>query len=255
MLLVLSPAKNLRASPVPYAFDPSVPEAVGQSAALVKTLRTLSVSDMQRLMGVSRNIAELNGRRYREFSLPFTPDNAVPALLSFHGDVYRHMQVERYGKEEFAFAQKRLRILSGLYGSLRPCDLMQPYRLEMGTRLKTETAADLYGFWGADVSDMLARAMTEAETDVLLNLASQEYFKAVKPPRLPGRTVTVHFKERGPSGYRVVGVNAKRARGMAADFVIRRRIALLDDFKSFSEGGYAYRPDLSGAADMTFVRE
>lgn len=252
MLLVLSPSKTLNYSTHSPLFAATTPELLEESKKLVKILRRYDADQLSDLMGISEKLALLNVERFHQFSLPFTPANARPALLAFKGDVYAPMKVERYGKEDFAYAQKHVRILSGLYGVLRPLDLMQPYRLEMGTPLKTSAGRDLYEFWGDRITDSLNDALGRDGT--LINLASAEYFKAVRPRKLKGRLVHIVFKEKHKGGLKIIGLFAKKARGMMADHIIRHRLTGAEGLKDFREGGYRFTPSLSDSKSWVFVR-
>jgi len=194
------------------------------SQLLIEELRHYSPEQIRELMDVSDNIARLNVERYASFSLPFTPENARPALFAFKGDVYRGIPAGEYGEQELAFSQAHLRILSGLYGCLRPLDLIQPYRLEMKTRLKNPRGDNLYQFWGERITRCLNEELAKQKEPTLVNLASNEYFKAVKPKLLEGRLLQVNFKEVKNGKARVIAVFAKRARGMMADYIIRNRL-------------------------------
>ncbi|MET0155011.1 MAG: YaaA family protein [Rickettsiales bacterium] len=253
--LLLSPAKNMRESAPYYHFCPTVPEALNEAEALIETMRGFSVADIQRLMGVSDAIAELNARRFADYDTGrLRQGGGVPALLAFNGDVYRNIATATYGADDFAFAQRKIRILSGLYGLLRPFDLILPYRLEMGLKLKTHGADNLYAFWKDKMTDLLSLAARETGAGRALNLASQEYFGAVSASRFALPTIAVHFKERTPKGLRTFGILAKRARGMMADHIVRRRIDDVDDVKSFNREGYAFAPELSSEKEWVWQR-
>jgi hypothetical protein len=225
-----------------------------ESAALVKELKKLPPSRLGALMGISPKLAELNAARYREFTLPFTPDNAKPALLAFRGDVYSGIEADDYGKEDFAFAEAHLRILSGLYGLLSPLDLMQPYRLEMGTSLRNPRGRDLYAFWGGRITQAVNDALKTSGSSHLVNLASQEYFAAVKPDSLEGNIITPVFKENKSGLLKVIGLLAKKARGMMANYAIKQRITNPESLKFFSQDGYRFAPELSDRQEWVFVR-
>ena len=208
MIIVLSPSKGQTFDrPVPVTTY-SLPDHLVQSKILIDELRKMKVPDLQRLMGVSEKIATLNVERYRNFSIPFTPQNAKQALFAFKGDVYSQIPASSYSKADLTYTQDHLRILSGLYGTLRPLDLIQPYRLEMKTRLKTASGDNLYHFWGARITESLNMALDALEDPVLINLASNEYFKAVKPKRLKGRLLTINFKEVKKGKSRVIAIFA-----------------------------------------------
>ncbi len=254
MIITLSPSKGQDfEAPVP-AVATTTPAMLEDSMLLIRELREYSPEQIRQLMEVSENIANLNVRRYQDFSLPFTTDNARPALFAFKGDVYRGIPVETYGKEDLDFAQGHLRILSGLYGCLRPLDLIQPYRLEMKTRLKNPRGENLYQFWGERITRCLNEELQHQQEPTLVNLASNEYFKAVKPKLLEGRLLQVNFKEVKNGKARVIAVFAKRARGMMADYVIRNRIEEAEALKGFDREGYRYSAGDSDETQWTFVR-
>ncbi len=211
--------------------------------------------DLRQLMNISEKIASLNVNRYREFSLPFTPKNAKQSLFAFKGDVYNRIPVDTYSEEDLTYAQAHLRILSGLYGTLRPLDLIQPYRLEMKTRLKTAAGANLYQFWGERITQSLNDAMAALkEAPLLVNLASNEYFKAVKPKLLKGHLLTLHFREIKNGKSRVIAIFAKRARGMMADFLLKNRVRDPEQIKQFNAAGYRFSKNDSDEKNWRFVR-
>lgn len=257
MLTILSPSKSQD-----FADDSldirqlkhSKPALLQESGQLVEELQQKSVDDIQQLMSVSEKIASLNYDRYQNFTTPFSPDNARQALLAFKGDVYTDIAIHDYSEEDFAFAQQHLRILSGLYGLLKPMDLIQPYRLEMKTKLPTQRGKDLYQFWGDRITQQLNAALQEQQSKVLVNLASNEYYKAIQPASLEGDIVTPVFKEHKDGKYKVVAIHAKRARGKMANFVIRERIDQPEQLKTFNESGYEYSDNLSSDKEWVFVR-
>jgi cytoplasmic iron level regulating protein YaaA (DUF328/UPF0246 family) len=202
-------------------------------------------------MHLSEALATLNAERYQTFMDTFSPDNSKQALLAFKGEVYAKMEADQFTAEELEFAQQHLRILSGLYGLLKPLDLMQPYRLEMGTKLKTKKGDSLYDYWGTKISKALNAA---GEGRTLVNLASQEYFKAVDKKTLKLPVITIHFKEHKEGSYQVVGFFAKQARGLMARFAIQNRITDPEQLKTFNEEGYEFAERLSSAQDWVFVR-
>ncbi len=254
MLLVISPAKTQDINCRAYSRY-TMPTLLGESRLLVEILKGCNEKELGELMGISDALARLNRQRFRAFHTPFDLQNAGQALLVFKGDVYGGMDTDNYEDEDFDFAQTHLRILSGLYGVLRPLDLIQPYRLEMGTRLASERGKDLYAFWGGRISAALNADLPDNGQPELINLASAEYFKAVRPKEIRGRVVTVTFKERKNGDYRVIGLTAKRARGLMADFVIKNRLTKSDDLQGFDREGYRFRADLSDETELVFCRE
>lgn len=254
MLTLLSPAKTLDLSPTPAGFPSTQPQHLTDTDKLVQILRKLKATDIQALMHVSEKIATLNYERYQQFSLPFTSKNAKPALLCFKGDVYTDIDVEHYSSQDFAFAQQHIAMLSGLYGLLRPLDLMQPYRLEMGTKLKTAKGKDLYQFWDSRITESVNRTLADSGSKVLINLASQEYFSAVKPALIQGTLVTPVFKEYKGGSYKIIALFAKRARGAMADYIIKERLNTPEGLKDFTRHGYRFIPELSSDTEWVFGR-
>ncbi len=257
MLIVVSPAKKLDYEtelPELKGMKATQPRMLARSEKLVAQLRGMTPARLASLMGVSDRIAELNAGRYQQWERPFTRKNARPAVFAFRGDVYAGLGVENFSGEDLAEATKRFRILSGLYGVLRPQDLMQPYRLEMGTPLENEAGADLYALWREPVTRQLARDMREAGTDTLLNLASGEYFKAVDTARLDARVVSPVFQDEKNGRYKIISFYAKKARGIMAAWVLRNRVTRPEKLAEFSEAGYWYCPEESTADRPVFRR-
>lgn len=254
MLITLSPSKGQDFETPALSKTYSKPQALKDSELLIKELRKIRRQDIQQLMSVSENIAKLNTDRYKSFKTPFTPKNAKQAIFAFKGDVYSGIDIEEYSEADLDYAQDHLRILSGLYGCLRPLDLIQPYRLEMKTKLHNVRGENLYQFWGDRITDELNKALEKQKQPVLVNLASNEYFKSVKPKQLNGRLLNINFKETRDSKTRVVAIFAKRARGMMTDYILRNRIEEPEDIKKFRQGGYRFRKELSDDKQWTFER-
>lgn len=254
MIITLSPSKGQDFETPALTKKYSRPADLKDSELLIKELRKIKSDSLQELMDVSRNIAELNVGRYQSFKTPFTPKNARQALLAFKGDVYAGINVEHFDAEDFDYAQDHLRILSGLYGCLRPLDLIQPYRLEMKTKLQNPRGENLYQFWGEQITNRLNKALKKQQQPILVNLASNEYFKSVKPQLLQGELLNINFKETKNGKTRVVAIFAKRARGMMADYIIRNRIEAPAGIKKFRKGGYRFSKDLSDDRQWTFER-
>lgn len=254
MLAVISPAKTLDyESPCP-AHRPTTASFLDDADELITVLRRKSKAELRELMDISPALAELNHARYREWALPFSEDSARAAIFAFKGDVYTGFDLANYTKSDLQFAQKHLRILSGLYGVLRPLDLMLPYRLEMGTALKTKRGKNLYEFWGDRISENLNAALGKSGKNTLVNLASQEYFASVRPEQIRARIVTPVFKEWKSDRYRIVSFFAKKARGLMCDYLVRHRLEDPEDLKSFDSEGYRHHPDGSDANTWLFVR-
>jgi uncharacterized protein len=254
MLITLSPSKGQEFDTPAPSTTFTQPQALADSELLIASLRKLSSDGIRELMSVSDSIARLNVDRYQAFRPPFTLKNAKQAFFAFKGDVYSGIDVSAYTEEDLEYAQAHLRILSGLYGCLLPLDLIQPYRLEMKTRLKNPRGDTLYQFWDERITDRLNEALAQQQVAVLVNLASNEYFRAVKPKKLNGRLLNINFKEIKDGRTRVVAIFAKRARGMMADFILSKRIESPAGIKKFHLGGYHYSKELSDDSQWTFVR-
>jgi cytoplasmic iron level regulating protein YaaA (DUF328/UPF0246 family) len=252
MLILLSPAKTLDMTPVDT--PATQPRLLDDTEQLLRVLRPLSASELSELMSVSDKLAELNVHRYQQLSPPFTPDNAAPALLAFRGDVYQGLGATDFSERELDFAQRHIRILSGLYGILRPRDLMQAYRLEMGTRLSTDRGKNLYEFWGDRLTDLLNEDLREEGSGLILNLASQEYFRSLRADRLEGRLLTVHFRELRRGKFRVITFNAKRARGMMARLITLEGITQAEPLKDLVVNDYRYDPGQSSPGEWVFAK-
>jgi cytoplasmic iron level regulating protein YaaA (DUF328/UPF0246 family) len=254
MLITLSPSKGQDFATPGLSKTYSRPEALKDSELLIKELRKIKQKDIQQLMNVSENIAKLTADRYKAFKTPFTPKNAKQAIFAFKGDVYSGIDIEKYKEADLKYAQDHLRILSGLYGCLRPLDLIQPYRLEMKTKLSNARGENLYQFWGDRITEELNKELEKQKEPVLVNLASNEYFKSVRQKQLKGRLLNINFKETKDGKTRVVAIFAKRARGMMADYILRNRIEKPEDIKKFKQGGYRFSKQLSDDSQWTFVR-
>ncbi len=255
MLAILSPAKTLDFDSPLTTDQHSAPEFTKDSKALIKTLRQLEPSDIGSLMGISDKLATLNHDRYAHWSAKFDDASGARAsLLAFKGDVYLGLDAQTLSKRDFTWAQKRLRVLSGLYGLLRPLDRIHPYRLEMGTALRNTAGKDLYEFWGGKVTQALNEALSGQRSKVLINLASNEYYKVVQAQNIDGRIVTINFKEWRRDAYRFVSFSAKKARGLMARYMIDQRAEKADDLKAFDVEGYAFNEELSSRDEWIFTR-
>lgn len=255
MLAVISPAKNLDyQTPVPVNQN-TIPEMLAQTDKLVTHCRTLPPATLSSLMHISDKLAVLNAQRFNDFQLPFTPDNARQALFAFNGDVYTGLQAHSLSQDDIDYAQQHLRILSGLYGVLRPLDLMQAYRLEMGTRLKTTHGNNLYEFWGTTITEALNVALQQQGDEILVNLASQEYFTAVQPKHLHAQIITPVFKDMKNGQYKIISFYAKKARGMMARYLIQTRAKNYEQLTAFSTAGYRFCAEQSTPTTPVFLRE
>jgi len=255
MLIVISPAKTLDYDTPPKTRVFTTPDYLGQSQKLINRLRNLSSLDISELMKVSAKIADLNFDRYESWKKPFTEKNAKQAVLAFKGDVYTGLDAETFKADDFKFAQNHLRVLSGLYGLLRPLDLMQPYRLEMGTKLKTDSGKNLYEFWGSDITEGLNAQLKKIKSNYLINLASNEYFKSVKPKELNAEIITPAFKEFKNGEYKMIGIYAKKARGLLSRYIIQNKLKDPEDVKLFDEEGYRFNKKLSKGNNWVFTRK
>ena len=250
MLILISPAKTLDYS-APNFKESTQPDFQTDTRSLVRIMKQKSAKEIGELMHISDNLAELNEGRFKTFQKDFTEENSKQAILAFKGDVYTKIDVDEYSKADFDFAQQHLRILSGLYGLLKPLDLIQPYRLEMGIRLENKKGKNLYEFWDKKI----AKAINEAANgQAIINLASQEYFKAVHLKTLKSRLINIEFKEFKGEDYKIIGFFAKQARGMMSNFAIKNRITEPEELKTFKEEGYEFSEKLSEGSNWVFIR-
>lgn len=258
--ILLSPAKTLDFETPASINRFSQPEFLSDTERLVGQLRQLSAQEISSLMKVSDKLGELNADRYQTWQPDFDTTNAKQALLAFQGDVYQGMNVDSFQQEDFDFAQEHLRILSGLYGVLRPLDLIQPYRLEMGTKLahpklNSISANTLYEFWGDKLTQSINRQIEKLDSKTMINLASNEYFKAIKPKLLTGNIVTPVFKDWKNGKYKIISFYAKKARGMMAAYIIKNKITDPKKLKDFAEAGYSFNAELSDNKNLVFTRQ
>lgn len=253
MLVVISPAKKLDLTPA-EGLVPTTPEFQDAANDLAAVARDLSVGELQKLMSISETLAKLNAGRFADFAPASTPDNSKPAALIFAGDTYTGLAADSLDADDLRYAQSHLRILSGLYAVLRPLDAIQPYRLEMGSRLKTARGKTLYDFWGDRIAKALNRDAAEAGTDILVNCASQEYFGAVDLDALTLRVITPVFMEERGGEAKIVSFYAKKARGAMARFITERRLTDPASLLDFDTGGYRYCPEKSTSDRPVFLR-
>ena len=255
MLMVISPAKTLDYESAPVTARFTQPEFLDHSQDLVAQLRDFTPAQIAELMHLSDKLAGLNAARFGSWTPAFDTQNAKQALLAFKGDVYTGLDAESFTEADFDFAQQHLRMLSGLYGLLRPLDLMMPYRLEMGTKLANARGKDLYAFWGEHISEWLNQALAAQGDDVLLNLASNEYFGAVKRKVLKARIIDTEFKDLKNGQYKIISFYAKKARGLMARHVIRERLTDPQHLKDFDDQGYRFSAKDSSADKLVFLRD
>ncbi|MFG6466635.1 peroxide stress protein YaaA [Roseateles sp. BYS87W] len=258
MLFLLSPAKSLdydTPTPPELADALTRPQFLGETGQLIEVLRTQSVTDVQALMDLSEPLAQLNVDRYAAWRPRFTDRNSKPAVLAFNGDVYDGLDAKTLSADDLAWAQAHVRMLSGLYGILRPLDRMQPYRLEMGTRLATSAGASLYEFWGDRLADHLNRLAKAEKAPVIVNLASQEYFRAADRKVLKPRVVECQFEDWKNGDYKIISFFAKRARGLMARYAIQHRLETPEALKQFDLDGYRLAPEVSSSDRFVFRRK
>jgi len=255
MLIVISPAKSLDFETPPKTQHYTMPDMLEESEKLVGRLRKMKPKDLSDLMGISVNLGQLNYERYQTWSLPFTPENAKQAVLAFNGDVYQGLDANSLDEDQLLLLQDKLRILSGLYGVLRPLDLVQPYRLEMGTKLKYQRSENLYAFWKNKITTSVKDAITESGSNILLNLASNEYYKSIESKKLGAEIVTPAFKDLKNGKYKMISFYAKKARGLMTRFVVENDIKKVEDLQAFDSEGYVFNPRLSKAGAPVFTRD
>ena len=254
MLLLLSPAKALDYTTPPHLARHTQPAFLDRSQTLIDQLRQLSPADIANLMDLSDQLALLNFNRYADWSLPFTPENAKQAVLAFDGDVYDGLAAKTMTADDLDFAQQHVRILSGLYGILRPLDLMQAYRLEMGTKFRNAAGKDLYAFWGETLLDAINAELDAMPRPMVINLASEEYFKAAVGRKLKGQLIQPVFEDWKGGKYKIISFYAKRARGLMTRYAVLNRLSAPEDLKGFNLDGYAFAPEASDEATWVFRR-
>lgn len=254
MLILISPAKTLDYQSELTTTRYTQPMLLEHSQELIKEARQLSAPQIKSLMGISDKLADLNATRFHDWQPDFTPENARQAILAFKGDVYTGLQAETFSEDDFDFAQQHLRMLSGLYGVLRPLDLMQPYRLEMGIRLTNSRGKDLYQFWGEVITQTLNSALSEQGDDIVINLASDEYFRSVKPKTLNARIIKPVFLDEKNGKFKVISFYAKKARGLMSRYIIENRLRTPEQLKNFNSEGYFFDEESSSMDEWVFKR-
>jgi len=255
MLLLISPAKTLDFdSPAPND-EFTQADFLKQSRQLISELRALAPHDISSLMNISDKLGTLNFDRFATWKTPFKLNNAKQALFAFQGDVYTGMQADKFSQDDIQFAQKHLRILSGLYGLLRPLDLIQAYRLEMGTGFANSRGKNLYEFWSDSITKALNKQLKELSSSIVINLASNEYFSSVKPKLLHAKIITPVFKDKKNGEYKIISFFAKKARGMMSAYIIQNRILTIEDIKHFNTDGYSFNADMSNELEWVFTRD
>ena len=253
MYVLVSPAKKMNTDAT-LVEKPTIPSLLDDSELLIEEAKKKTVSDLKKLMGISDKLATLNVDRFQQFSTPFTEENAKPAIHFFAGDTYVGLNAKTMSAEDIDYAQEHLGILSGLYGLLRPKDLIQAYRLEMGTKMKNKRGKNLYEFWGAKIAQEINTYTKKHSEQVVINLASNEYFSSVQVKELLGTVITPIFKEKRNGTLKIISFSAKRARGTMARYIIENRIENSSDLKKFNEDGYLFNSELSDEHNWVFVR-
>ena len=254
MITIISPAKTLDFDSKVQTSEHSIPDFLKDSKLLIEELRKLKPSEISELMSVNDNLANLNFERFAKWKTPFNTNNAKQALLAFKGQVYVGLDAKTFSESDLKFAQDKLRILSGLYGILRPLDLIQPYRLEMGTNLDNPKGKNLYEFWGNKITESINKELGKKENKVLINLSSNEYYRAINHKEIKGDIITPVFKESKGDKFKVIAVYAKTARGLMSRFIIKNRIEKPEDIKAFDLDGYLFNQSLSGEKQWVFTR-
>ncbi|MFV0266450.1 MAG: peroxide stress protein YaaA [Draconibacterium sp.] len=254
MLIVISPAKSLDFETAPTTTTFTRPDMLDESEKLMSRLRKMKPKQLSELMGISAALGQLNYERNQTWQPPFTPENAKQAVLAFNGDVYQGLDAPSLTEDQLMLLQNKLRILSGLYGVLRPLDLIQPYRLEMGTKLKYLRSDDLYAFWKSKITPKIKEAIAESGSQVLINLASNEYYKSIDPKKMGAEIVTPEFKDMKNGEYKMISFFAKKARGLMTRFIIENKVEKVEDLQAFDSEGYVFNPRLSKPGKPVFTR-
>jgi uncharacterized protein len=254
MLIIISPAKSLDFKTKPKTSEFTIPEFLDESEKLVGKLRKINAKKLSELMNISADLGNLNYERYQIWNLPFTSENAKQAVLAFNGDVYTGLDATSLSVEKLKLVQQKLRILSGLYGVLKPLDLMQPYRLEMGTKFGVGRVKNLYSFWGDKITKNIQKAIDESGTKILVNLASNEYYKSIDTKKLDAEIVTPAFKDMKNGEYKMISFFAKKARGLMTRFILENNIENAGDLQAFDAEGYVFNPRLSKPGKPVFTR-
>ena len=254
LVTIISPAKKLDYSPVGKNIDSTIPSLLEHSNELIRDLKSLNPQEVSSLMSLSDKLGALNYERFQEWKTPFTKSNSKQAILAFKGDVYQGLDAESLSETELIWAQKHVRILSGLYGILKPMDLMQPYRLEMGTKFATKRGQNLYDFWNSIITDELNKNFSSDNTN-LLNLASNEYFKSINVSELKANVISPVFMDKKNGKYKIISFFAKKARGLMTRYVIKNRIEDITDIQNFEEGGYFFNEAMSEDNKPVFCRD
>lgn len=253
--MVISPAKTLDFETSPITKVHTQSEFLKESRQLISELKKLAPHEVSSLMKISDKLGTLNYMRFNDWKTPFTLNNAKQALLAFKGDVYTGIDAESFNSQDFKFAQKHLRILSGLYGVLRPLDLIQPYRLEMGTKFKNKNGKDLYEFWDTKITDQINKDLKTSKSKTLINLASNEYFKSLQPKDINAEIIVPVFKDFSKGKYKIISFFAKKARGLMSAYIIKNKLKDPETIKAFNVDGYKYYKSESDSTNWVFQRK
>ena len=254
MLIVISPAKTLDMETRVSSQIQSQPALLDKSNKLVSVLKKMKATELSQLMSISPKLGQLNFERFQEWTIPYIKDKSRPAIFAFRGEVFSALDIDTFSEDDLAYTQNHLRILSGLYGILRPMDSILAYRLEMGTKLSVNKKQGLYAFWGDEITDLLNNALSQQNDNVLINLASNEYFKSINPKKLNAQVFTPVFKDYKNGQYKIISFFAKKARGLMTRFILKNQISHPANLKHFEEDGYYYNEQLSNHNTFTFTR-
>lgn len=255
MLTIISPAKSLNFDDLNKDVNSSLPNYLSQSQQIISVIKKLNNKELMDLMSISNDLAQLNFDRFQNWTLPFNKENSKQAVFSFNGDVYQGLDINTFTNEDLDYSQDHLRILSGLYGLLRPLDIIQPYRLEMGTKLSINGAKNLYDFWKETITSSLNQEIKDKGHKYILNLASNEYFNAIDKKKVNADIIYPVFKDFKNGEYKIISFYAKKARGLMSSYHLKNKIETLEDIKSFNDGGYYFSPDMSENNKVVFIRD
>jgi uncharacterized protein len=255
MLTIISPAKSLNFDNLNKEVNSSLPNFLNQSSEIISVVKKLDNNELMSLMSISNDLAQLNYDRFQSWSLPFNKDNSKQAVFSFNGDVYKGLDVDTFSDEDLDYSQNHLRILSGLYGLLKPLDIIQPYRLEMGTKLSINGSKNLYDFWKETITESVNQEIKDKGHKYLLNLASNEYFNSIDKKKINAEIIYPVFKDFKNGEYKVISFYAKKARGLMSRYHIKNKVETLEDIKSFNEQGYYFSSEMSENNKIVFIRD
>lgn len=255
MLTIISPAKSLNFDNLNKEVNSSLPNFLNQSNEIISVVKKLDNNELMSLMSISNDLAQLNYDRFQSWSLPFNKDNSKQAVFSFNGDVYQGLDIDTFSDEDLDYSQNHLRILSGLYGLLKPLDIIQPYRLEMGTKLSINGSKNLYDFWKETITESVNQEIKDKKHKYLLNLASNEYFNSIDKKKINAEIIYPVFKDFKNGEYKIISFYAKKARGLMSRYHLKNKVETLDDIKSFNDKGYYFSPEMSENNKIVFIRD